>query len=224
MAYACFCYFSFSQHPCRLEITRTPNPARDEIIRHFSLSRRATSATSGMHGKFHLCLQQRCANCITQDFLLRPRRSYFVKWSQGQHKCHHRCVWTTKMGKEKTTNTHWAPGIFPLQYKWLLHWTSPCKGRFSNCASSAKDWLQVHHVLALKCWKLPENQSKCRFAFASCIITYAMQLLHLRSRSWRDSTPLLQSQANLVNSKRFHVDETWMCVGSTSPVLKAKTT
>ena len=58
-------------------------------------------------------------------------------------------------------------------------------------------------MLALKCWKLPENQSKCRFAFASCIITYAMQLLHLRSRSWRDSTPLLQSQANLVNSKRF---------------------
>lgn len=35
---------------------------------------------------------------------------------------------------------------------------------------------------------------------------YAMQLLHLRSRSWRDSTPPLQSQANLVSSKRFHVD------------------
>ena len=35
---------------------------------------------------------------------------------------------------------------------------------------------------------------------------YAMQLLHLRSRSWRDSTPPVQSQANLVSSKRFHVD------------------
>lgn len=103
MAYACFCYLSFSQHPCRFEITGTPNPARDEIVRHFSLPRRATSATSGMHDQSYLCLQQRCANCITQDFLLRPRRSYFWKWSQGQHKCHHSCVWTTKMGKEKTT-------------------------------------------------------------------------------------------------------------------------
>lgn len=52
------------------------------------------------------------------------------------------------------------------------------------------------------------NQMSLGFAFASCIITYAMQLLHLRSRSWRDSTPPLQSQANLVNLKRFHVDET----------------
>ena len=139
-AFACFCYLSSSQHPCRFEITGTPNPARDEIMRHFSLPRRATSATSGMHDKFHSCLQQRCANCITQD-LLRPRRSYFWKWSQGQHKFHHGCVWTTKMGKEKTTITehekHWAAGIFPLQYKWPAHWTSPCKGRFSNCTSSA---------------------------------------------------------------------------------------
>lgn len=186
-------------------------------MRPFSLPRRATSATSGMHDKFHLCLQQRCANCITQDFLLRPRRSYFWKWSQGQHKCHHGCVWTTKMGKEKTTvqarntrsqtNTE-LPAFFHFNTSDLL--AEP------HLAKDGSVTAQVLHKIGSKfimCWRWSVescrkinyiNVARLRLCFMHH--HYAMQLLHLRSRSWRDSTPPLQSQANLVSSKRFHVD------------------
>ena len=147
MAYACFCMLLLSFFlTASMQVWDHWNAKSGKGWNHASLLSAEKGYISHIryHDQSYLCLQQRCANCITQDFLLRPRRSYFWKWSQGQHKCHHGCVWTTKMGKEKTTitehekpNKHWAAGIFPLQYKWPAHWTSPCKGRFSNCTSSA---------------------------------------------------------------------------------------